>query len=125
MIRAKLDAYSHQHLNRPPFTDGRYLEEITSLGIDLFNRNTRFKFSAFDGRFPKSVLANRARYAHFIRQAAFHEDWYPGEQLLKVCALFSEVQGLNGAIIEIGCWEGRSTILVRCRTSISSTISVP
>ncbi len=110
MICAKLEAYSHQDLNRPPFKDGRYLEEVTSLGIDLFNGNTRFKFSPLDDRFPKTVLANRARYAAFIREAAFHEDWYSGEQLLKACALLSEVQGLSGGVMEIGCWEGRSTI---------------
>src|SRR5206468_1244581 len=79
MIREKLEAYSHQDLNRLPFKDGRYLEEVTSLGIDLFNQNTRFKFSALDDRFPKTVLANRARFAHLIREAAFHEDWYSGE----------------------------------------------
>lgn len=110
MIREKLEAYSHQDLNRPPFKDGRYLEEVTSLGINLFNRNTSFRFSALDDRFPKTVLANRARYAHFIREAAFHEDWYSGEQLLKTCALFSQIAGLNGVVMEIGCWEGRSTI---------------
>lgn len=39
----------------------------------------------------------------------FHEDWYSNEQVEVLCKLAKEVKNLNGSIIEIGCWEGKST----------------
>jgi Methyltransferase domain len=39
----------------------------------------------------------------------FHEDWYGDEQVSVVCNLLKEVKDINGSIIEIGCWEGKST----------------
>ena len=40
----------------------------------------------------------------------FHENWY-GESQCKVLAdTVEKVKNLEGKIIEIGCWEGRSTI---------------
>ena len=110
MISAKLDAYSHQDLNRAPFNDARYLEEVSSLGIDLFNRNNRFQFVPVDESFPNTVRLNRPSYAGLIRESAFHEEWYSGDQILRMCALYSRVRELRGAVMEIGCWEGRSTI---------------
>lgn len=39
----------------------------------------------------------------------FHEDWYPTEQGLFLQSLVKKVIGIEGQIIEIGCWEGKST----------------
>ena len=40
----------------------------------------------------------------------FTEDWYFPEQIDVLTRLCSQVADLRGAIIEVGCWEGRSTI---------------
>lgn len=40
----------------------------------------------------------------------FHENWYGDEQLKNLVSLIPKVKHLNGNIIEIGCWEGKSTI---------------
>jgi predicted O-methyltransferase YrrM len=40
----------------------------------------------------------------------FHEDWYPATQIVNLIHLLSRTKDLNGSIIEIGCWEGKSTI---------------
>ena len=40
----------------------------------------------------------------------FNESWYSDSQLNNLINLLNQVKMLNGAIIEIGCWEGRSTI---------------
>lgn len=40
----------------------------------------------------------------------FHEDWYSLEQLQDVSELVKKVKDIDGQIIEIGCWEGKSTI---------------
>ena len=40
----------------------------------------------------------------------FHEDWYSENQINNLVKLLKYVKDKNGKIIEIGCWEGKSTI---------------
>ncbi len=40
----------------------------------------------------------------------FHEDWYSDAQCENVKSLASKTKHLTGNNIEIGCWEGKSTI---------------
>jgi predicted O-methyltransferase YrrM len=40
----------------------------------------------------------------------FNENWYPEYQLTKLVNLCQSVKNIEGDILEIGCWEGRSTI---------------
>ena len=40
----------------------------------------------------------------------FHEDWYSSQQCLDLERLLEGVKNLAGSIIEIGCWEGKSTV---------------
>lgn len=44
------------------------------------------------------------------RDAMFHENWYSSGQLKELIATYDLVRHLEGAILEIGCWEGRSTV---------------
>jgi len=39
----------------------------------------------------------------------FHENWYSEPQMIQLADKAKRVQELTGAIVEIGCWEGRST----------------
>ncbi len=47
--------------------------------------------------------------------AMFHEKWYPPNELARLEAAAGLVQGLPGVVIEIGCWEGRSTAVIANR----------
>lgn len=110
-IVSKLEAYAHQDLNQSRFKDTRYLAQVTSLGIDLFGRSgVAFRFRPLDEQFPSVVLANRRKFAHLYRDAMFHEDWYPDDQILRLTGFVERVRRLTGAVVEIGCWEGKSTI---------------
>ena len=40
----------------------------------------------------------------------FNEDWYSSSQINNLLLLVTTVKNLKGDIIEIGCWEGKSTI---------------
>lgn len=40
----------------------------------------------------------------------FHEDWYSPAGILALRAAYARTFGVEGRIIEVGCWEGRSTI---------------
>ena len=39
----------------------------------------------------------------------FNEDWYPDEQIKLLCDLVKTLTCVQGKVIEIGCWEGKST----------------
>jgi len=40
----------------------------------------------------------------------FNENWYPEKQIYDLVTLVKQVKDISGSIIEIGCWEGKSTI---------------
>ena len=40
----------------------------------------------------------------------FHENWYSEKQIHDLIQLLASVKNIEGDIIEIGCWEGKSTI---------------
>ena len=40
----------------------------------------------------------------------FNENWYSSQQLIDVSNLLKTVKDIDGKIIEIGCWEGKSSI---------------
>jgi hypothetical protein len=42
----------------------------------------------------------------------FHEQWYSESELARLDAAVRFVRPLQGAIVEIGCWEGRSTATI-------------
>ena len=42
-------------------------------------------------------------------QEMFNENWYPNMQILELGCLSKNVFNIEGKIIEIGCWEGKST----------------
>lgn len=42
----------------------------------------------------------------------FNENWYSNEQCMELAKLVSSIKHLEGDIIEIGCWEGKSTTYI-------------
>lgn len=40
----------------------------------------------------------------------FNEDWYSDDQIANLVKLYEAVRGIHGRVVEIGCWEGKSTI---------------
>jgi hypothetical protein len=40
----------------------------------------------------------------------FNEDWYSSKQIADLMLLVEKTKDLSGNLIEIGCWEGKSTI---------------
>jgi hypothetical protein len=47
------------------------------------------------------MRAKRSKHTRLMPDAIFHQSWYADDQLRQVCDA--------GAILEIKCWEGRST----------------
>jgi len=42
----------------------------------------------------------------------FHENWYSDSQLVELTKAIKKVEKLKGKLIEIGCWEGKSTVVI-------------
>jgi len=42
----------------------------------------------------------------------FNEDWYSADQCNNLIKLIISVNEIKGSVIEIGCWEGKSTICI-------------
>jgi hypothetical protein len=40
----------------------------------------------------------------------FHEQWYADSQLHVLAQTYERTRGLSGAVLEIGCWEGKSAV---------------
>jgi hypothetical protein len=50
----------------------------------------------------------------------FNENWYDNSQCNSLIELYDSVKELQGDIIEIGCWEGKSTthLAIKCYPEI-------
>lgn len=42
----------------------------------------------------------------------FTEDWYPDAQMAELRRQYESVRQLTGRVVEIGCWEGKSTVIL-------------
>ncbi|MGH7902280.1 MAG: class I SAM-dependent methyltransferase [Thermodesulfobacteriota bacterium] len=62
----------------------------------------------------KHIIKNLFRCLQGIKKPCgiFHEDWYADTQLKKLKEVVKKVRHTEGKIIEIGCWEGKSTITI-------------
>lgn len=69
-IREKIQAFSHQELNLPRFTDEAEIRRRIRRGLDLFDRpGFLWRFVPLDDSFPRHVLAHQDRFRHLIGAA--------------------------------------------------------
>jgi glycogen(starch) synthase len=69
-VRRKIEAFSHQELNVPAFTDLEAIERRMAEGHDLFDRpEVEWRFVPIDASFPRCVHEQRARWVRFVREA--------------------------------------------------------
>lgn len=105
-VQEKLGSFTHTELDTPEWNSERHIKFVSSLGIDLFLRDgMEFKF--FD---PNLLPSSVRSFPQWIKDVKFTEDWYPNGQIIELFKLSQAVEPMEGECIEIGCWEGRSTI---------------
>jgi hypothetical protein len=115
-----MQAFLHQELVSEENLDSATIAQRVSSGVDIWGRQNEQSFiigPAFD--LPDSVLADIPTYASFFAPGwapTFHEDWYGGEQALFVARL-AQATPKEGACVEIGAWEGKSTTVIAQRIS--------
>ncbi len=113
-IQHKMTEFLHQELVNNENTTPQAIEQQVAGGVDIWGRQGEQEFTI--GRaddLPYSVLRDLPSYLqHFAPdwRPEFHEDWYSGAQAIFVGQLAR--QAPEGACVEIGCWEGRSSIVI-------------
>lgn len=114
-IREKQTQFLHQELVTEENTRASTIRARVASGVDIWGRKNEQSFvigPADD--LPYTVLRDPMHYAaHFAEawQPVFHEDWYDGGQALFMGQLAREAPK-DGAVVEIGCWEGRSSVVL-------------
>ena len=110
-IKAKLESFLHSDLNLPHYKDERHLRICRATGIDLFLRyDMDFNFVPLDDSFPRPVLDGK--FPQLVADCPGF-DWVmmAKEQIMHLCwTCSSRVSHLEGAVVEIGSWEGRSSV---------------
>jgi hypothetical protein len=117
-IPTKMKAFLHQELVSDEALDPATIARRVAEGIDIWGRENEqsFRIGPADD-LPDSVLADLPAYTRFFApgwEPEFHEDWYNGEQALFVANLARQAPQ-DGACVEIGAWEGRSTVVLAQR----------
>jgi hypothetical protein len=83
--------------------------------VDMFLKKCREILAAAGGMADPSAQPDAvpspptAQDAPVRQQATFNEQWYAESELEMLIAAVQFVRPLQGAIIEVGCWEGRTT----------------
>jgi beta-1,4-mannosyl-glycoprotein beta-1,4-N-acetylglucosaminyltransferase len=110
-VRGKLAAYSHQELNVPCFRDERWLRVALHTPLDLFRRpGMHWRFLPPEEALPQVVRRAPGPWAAWWKDAHFEEEWISDPQLCQLVDTYRRVIGMEGTVIELGCWEGRSTV---------------
>jgi len=113
-IHNKMTEFLHQELVTNENVTARAIAEKVAAGKDIWDRPHEQEFvigPATD--LPYAILRELPKWTkHFAHdwKPEFHEDWYSGGQALYIGQLARKAP--EGAIVEIGCWEGRSAIVL-------------
>lgn len=114
-IQNKMASFLHQELVSDENSDPDTIARRMADGIDIWGREHEQQFvigPATD--LPWGVRAGVHKWTQYFHpdyRPTFHEEWYPHQQAAYLGWLAQQVPS-EGAYIEIGCWEGRSTIAI-------------
>lgn len=78
-------------------TDGYHVDGAKLIPVDV------------DSSWPRWVAERKCPPAWFRERPVFHEDWFGEASQRALADLYTRVRDLPGLVVEVGCWEGRST----------------
>lgn len=126
-IQDKMEAFLHQELVSEQNSNSDTIAQRVASGQDIWGRanEQQFVIGPADD-LPWAIRSDPKRWLHFFHEQwrpEFNEDWYTAEQAAYVGWLAQQAPQ-NGAIVEIGCWEGRSTVCIAQSVAPRSVIAV-
>lgn len=112
----KLEAYAHQEYNKSSIKERKNLLFSMATGRDFLGRDLRFDLVAIS-TLPHTIQANPTRWDPLMAPKpdvapGFTEDCYSETQRKDLEQAFRPVRYLDGAVVELGSWEGRSTVIL-------------
>jgi len=114
-IRQKMTSFLHQELVNDAVLDPDTIARRMAEGIDIWGREDAQQFAIGPATdLPRAIRSDPARWAQYFHpdyRPTFHEDWYDPDQALFVGHLAKHAPE-EGAVVEIGCWEGRSAVCI-------------
>lgn len=112
-IQNKLGSFLHQELVNADTSDPAAIAARVAAAADVYGRDgQQFTIGPADD-LPLTVLRDPMAWRGLFRagwEPQFTEDWYDGDQALFVGYLAQRAP--EGLMVEIGCWEGRSTAVL-------------
>lgn len=114
-IQHKMRSFLHQELVNDDTLDADTIAKRMAEGLDIWGRTEaqRFTLGPADD-LPWALRSDPARWAKYFHpdwRPTFHEQWYTAEQAAYVAGL-ARLAPPEGAMVEIGCWEGKSTACI-------------
>lgn len=112
-IQAKMQSFLHQELVNDETTDADTITRRISIGADIYGRAEQSFDIGWARDLPDAVYERpRAWAQHFHTDYAptFHEDWMHPEQSTALSWMAGRAP--EGGCVEIGAWEGASTIAI-------------
>jgi beta-1,4-mannosyl-glycoprotein beta-1,4-N-acetylglucosaminyltransferase len=104
-IREKLDAFSHQELNKPEFTDAKHLTHAMREGSDLFGRD----FAAFElvamSDLPAHIVKHRNRFRNLL-WSDLGDEACSDEDCSALESAYRKSDGAAGEVVEISPGRG-------------------
>lgn len=114
-IQQKMRAFLHQELVSDEHLDADTIARRMSEGIDIWGREEAQKFAIGPATdLPWAIRSDPARWSAYFHpdwRPTFHENWYSAEQAAFVAQL-AQSAPQEGACVEIGCWEGKSSACI-------------
>lgn len=114
-IQKKMTSFLHQELVNDEHLDPDTIARRMAEGIDIWGRAEQQPFALGPATdLPWAVRSNPAQwlsYFHPDYRPAFHEDWYDPQAAAYVGWLAQQAPQ-EGACVEIGCWEGKSSVCI-------------
>lgn len=111
-IQAKMRAFLHQELVNEDTTDPDQIARRMAAGLDIWGRESEQRFEIGPAAdLPWAMRADPVKHSRFFHpdwRPTFHEDWYVADGC-EALGYLAQLAPTDGAIVEIGSWEGKST----------------
>lgn len=116
-IQSKMRGFLHQELVNDDTLDPDLIARRMAAGIDIWGRETEQAFTIGPASdLPTAIRCEPSKWLKYFHpdwRPEFHENWYTPEQAAAIGYLARHAP--EGAMVEIGCWEGRSSVaLAQC-----------